>query len=91
MALQYALQHPEGEPLTIVPAGLTYFQGHKFRGRAVVDFGTPLHVPSQLVDEYAKVRSTRCIIGRAAASLAGVPKRVTQGIVCGSSGRLRKA
>ena len=28
----------------IVPVGLTYFRGHHFRGRVVVEFGQPIHL-----------------------------------------------
>ena len=49
--------------LRIVPCGMNYFHAHKFRSRAVVEFGTPLEVPSQLVDEY-KYGSRRDAIGR---------------------------
>ena len=38
--------------LKIVPCGMNYFNAHKFRSRAVVEFGTPLEVPPELVEEY---------------------------------------
>lgn len=38
--------------LKIVPCGMNYFHAHKFRSRAVVEFGTPLEVPRELVEEY---------------------------------------
>jgi len=38
--------------LKIVPCGMNYFHAHKFRSRAVVEFGPPLEVPSELVDLY---------------------------------------
>jgi glycerol-3-phosphate O-acyltransferase / dihydroxyacetone phosphate acyltransferase len=34
----------------IVPVGLSYFHPHKFRSRAVVEFGTAMDVPSELVE-----------------------------------------
>ncbi|KAL2040855.1 hypothetical protein N7G274_006313 [Stereocaulon virgatum] len=40
--------------LKIVPCGMNYFHAHKFRSRAVVEFGTPLEVPKELVDLYTK-------------------------------------
>lgn len=40
--------------LKIVPCGMNYFHAHKFRSRAVIEFGTPLEVPSELVDLYKK-------------------------------------
>ena len=36
----------------IVPVGLSYFHPHRFRSRAVVEFGTALDVPPELVDMY---------------------------------------
>lgn len=38
--------------LKIVPCGMNYFHAHKFRSRAVIEFGTPLEVPRELVDKY---------------------------------------
>ncbi|KAL5615155.1 uncharacterized protein BROUX77_000992 [Berkeleyomyces rouxiae] len=38
--------------LTIVPVGMNYFHAHKFRSRAVVEFGPPIEVPSKLVNMY---------------------------------------
>eukprot|EP01048_Picozoa_sp_COSAG05_P013703 COSAG05_NODE_1481_length_4761_cov_4.755684_4_plen_470_part_00 len=36
----------------IVPVGMNYFQGHRFRSRAFVEFGDPMDIPSELVAEY---------------------------------------
>ncbi|KAN0059865.1 Glycerol-3-phosphate/dihydroxyacetone phosphate acyltransferase [Thecaphora frezii] len=33
----------------IVPVGMSYFHPHKFRSRAVVEFGSPIDVPRELV------------------------------------------
>ncbi|WFD28671.1 hypothetical protein MNAN1_003684 [Malassezia nana] len=38
----------------IVPVGLSYFHPHKFRSRAVIEFGVPLHVPPELVTLFKK-------------------------------------
>jgi len=38
--------------LTIVPVGMNYFHPHKFRSRAVVEFGAPFHIPPRLVELY---------------------------------------
>jgi glycerol-3-phosphate O-acyltransferase/dihydroxyacetone phosphate acyltransferase len=38
--------------LKIVPVGMNYFHAHKFRSRAVVEFGPPFEVPSHLVGMY---------------------------------------
>ncbi|TFK76477.1 glycerol-3-phosphate O-acyltransferase [Pluteus cervinus] len=36
----------------IVPVGLSYFHAHRFRSRAVVEFGTALDVPSEYVEKF---------------------------------------
>ncbi|ROT36602.1 acyltransferase [Sodiomyces alkalinus F11] len=38
--------------LKIVPVGMNYFHAHKFRSRAVVEFGAPLDIPPRLVEMY---------------------------------------
>ncbi|OLN85207.1 putative acyltransferase [Colletotrichum chlorophyti] len=38
--------------LKIVPVGMNYFHAHKFRSRAVVEFGPPFEVPPHLVEMY---------------------------------------
>lgn len=38
--------------LKIVPCGMNYFHAHKFRSRAVVEFGNPVDVPRELVELY---------------------------------------
>lgn len=38
--------------LRIVPVGMNYFHAHKFRSRAVVEFGPPFEVPAKLVHMY---------------------------------------
>lgn len=51
MALGSLAANPDSG-LRIVPCGMNYFHAHKFRSRAVVEFGTPLEVPKELVDMY---------------------------------------
>lgn len=48
MALGAMSANP-GLQVRIVPVGLSYFHPHKFRSRAVVEFGAPLEVPRELV------------------------------------------
>jgi glycerol-3-phosphate O-acyltransferase/dihydroxyacetone phosphate acyltransferase len=36
----------------IVPCGMNYFHAHKFRSRAVVEFGSPVKIPNELVEMY---------------------------------------
>lgn len=36
----------------IVPVGMNYFHAHKFRSRCVVEFGSPITIPPELVEQY---------------------------------------
>lgn len=38
--------------VTIVPVGMNYFHPHKFRSRAVIEFGKPITVDPELVQQY---------------------------------------
>ncbi|KAL2136100.1 hypothetical protein VTI74DRAFT_5506 [Chaetomium olivicolor] len=49
--------------LKIVPVGMNYFHAHKFRSRAVVEFGPPFEVPKKLVEMY-KNNQRRDAIGQ---------------------------
>lgn len=51
MALGSLAANPDSG-LKIVPCGMNYFHAHKFRSRAVVEFGPPLEVPKGLVEMY---------------------------------------
>lgn len=51
MALGAADLHP-GTDVAIVPVGMNYFHPHKFRSRAVLEFGEPLYVTPELLHEY---------------------------------------
>ena len=51
MALGAMANNP-GLKVKIVPVGLSYFHPHKFRSRAVVEFGTALDIPEDLVDMF---------------------------------------
>ena len=49
--------------LKIVPVGMNYFHAHKFRSRAVIEFGPPFDVPPRLVEMY-KNNQRRQAIGQ---------------------------
>ncbi|KAK0628960.1 Sucrase/ferredoxin-like-domain-containing protein [Bombardia bombarda] len=49
--------------LKIVPVGMNYFHAHKFRSRAVVEFGPPFEVPAKLVHMYSN-KQRRDAIGQ---------------------------
>ncbi|KAM0807483.1 putative Phospholipid/glycerol acyltransferase domain-containing protein [Seiridium cardinale] len=62
MALGTLAQDPDCG-LTIVPVGMNYFHAHKFRSRAVVEFGAPFEIPPELVTKYQN-NERREAIGR---------------------------
>ncbi|MCJ1312193.1 hypothetical protein MMC25_005867 [Agyrium rufum] len=51
MALGALVNKPDSG-LKIVPCGMNYFHAHKFRSRAVVEFGPPLDVPEEFIELY---------------------------------------
>ncbi|RKF62870.1 putative acyltransferase [Erysiphe neolycopersici] len=51
MALGALAADPNSD-LKIIPCGLNYFHAHKFRSRAVVEFGNPIDIPKELVNLY---------------------------------------
>ncbi|KAG1427590.1 hypothetical protein G6F58_000962 [Rhizopus delemar] len=51
MALGAMAKYP-GLDVKIVPCGLNYFHAHKFRSRAVIEFGNPMTVPAELVEKF---------------------------------------
>lgn len=53
MALGAMANHPEVK-VKIVPVGLSYFHAHKFRSRAVVEFGPAMDVPANLVEMFKR-------------------------------------
>ncbi|KAH8811994.1 hypothetical protein F5884DRAFT_671513 [Xylogone sp. PMI_703] len=53
MALGSLAANPDSG-LKIVPCGMNYFHAHKFRSRAVIEFGNPIEVPKELVELYRK-------------------------------------
>ena len=53
MALGAMANNPRSK-VKIVPVGLSYFHPHKFRSRAVVEFGTALEVPEDFVEMFKR-------------------------------------
>ncbi|KAI0461677.1 hypothetical protein LJB42_004749 [Komagataella kurtzmanii] len=43
----------------IVPCGMNYFHPHKFRSRAMVEFGRPIEISDELVSMYENKESTK--------------------------------
>ena len=42
----------------IVPVGLTYFRGDRFRGRVVVEYGQPIYISKDLMKVYKESHRT---------------------------------
>ena len=53
IALQFSARAKDGRGVPIVPCGLTYFRGHEFRARAVLEFGAPTYVTEEQVAQHA--------------------------------------
>ncbi|KAI8998717.1 glycerol-3-phosphate O-acyltransferase [Trametes punicea] len=51
MALGAMANNPDLR-VKIVPVGLSYFHAHRFRSRAVIEFGSPLDVPPEFVEMF---------------------------------------
>lgn len=49
-----ALEENPSLQLKIVPVGLSYFHPQKFRSRAVVEFGSPIEIPREMIDGFTK-------------------------------------
>lgn len=51
MALGTVASKPDCN-LKIIPVGMNYFHAHKFRSRAVIEFGTAIEVPPELAQKF---------------------------------------
>lgn len=47
-----AMANDPSVKVKIVPVGLSYFHAHRFRSRAVVEFGSAMDVPPELVSMF---------------------------------------
>jgi len=54
-----------------VPVGLNYFRGHRFRGRVVVEYGTPIQITKELAQMYKenKREAYRTLLAQVAAGM----------------------
>lgn len=52
--IAYSALERDGVNIPIVPVGLNYFHAHRFRGRAIVEFGAPIYVDPTTLDGYKK-------------------------------------
>lgn len=53
-AIAYGVLEKYDVNVPIVPVGLTYFRGHRFRGRVVVEFGAPIRIDEAMEEMYRK-------------------------------------
>lgn len=63
-------------PVTIIPVGLTYFSAHKFRSRAVIEFGDAISVNLASVEEF-KTGKKKIAVGNMMAEIEKALKAVT--------------
>jgi len=47
-------------PVHIVPCGLNYFSGHRFRGRVLLEYGKPYKIPDEIIELYKKDKREGC-------------------------------
>ncbi|ORY05758.1 hypothetical protein K493DRAFT_333407 [Basidiobolus meristosporus CBS 931.73] len=77
MALGAMSENP-GLNVKIVPCGLNYFHPHRFRSRAVVEFGDPLTIPRHLVEQFREGGAAkREAIGKFMDTISNALKSVT--------------
>lgn len=50
--MAYGAMNQYNKQITIVPCGLNYFQGHKFRSKVIMNLGVPYQVPQELAEMY---------------------------------------
>ncbi|KAH3668316.1 hypothetical protein OGAPHI_002070 [Ogataea philodendri] len=61
----------------IVPCGMNYFHPHKFRSRAVVEFGMPIEISPELVAKYSNPETSKDAIKDLLEIITGGLKSVT--------------
>jgi len=75
--IAYSVMKKHGLNVPIVPVGLNYFRGHRFRGRVIVEFGKPTFIDPKTMADYQKGGDDRwkvCeeILGRVRDNMRGV-------------------
>ena len=51
----------QGTPVTIVPVGMNYFSAHKFRSRAVIEFGDAVNVSAGTIHDFQNGKKREAI------------------------------
>ena len=57
--IAYSALEKDGLNVPIVPVGLSYFRAHRWRGRAVVEYGRPFYIDPSTLDDYKAGGSKR--------------------------------
>ena len=57
-AIALGVSEKYGINVPIVPVGLNYFRGHRFRGRCVIEFGAPVNITNEVMDLYSSSRQS---------------------------------
>jgi len=52
--IAYSAMEKDGLSVPIVPVGLNYFRGHRFRGRVTVEFGKPIYADPTKLEDFVK-------------------------------------
>ena len=50
--IAYSALEKDGLNIPIVPVGLNYFRSHRWRGRAVVEYGAPIYIDPSTLNDY---------------------------------------
>ncbi|EGV64199.1 Glycerol-3-phosphate/dihydroxyacetone phosphate acyltransferase [Yamadazyma tenuis] len=58
MALGAMAAYPDCD-VKIVPCGMNYFNAHKFRSRAVIEYGNPIEISKELIQRYKDPQTNR--------------------------------
>lgn len=72
-----AMQHNPQTDVKIIPCGMNYFHPHKFRSRAVVEFGHPITIPKDLVDRYNDPETSKAAVQELLDTITNGLKAVT--------------
>jgi glycerol-3-phosphate O-acyltransferase / dihydroxyacetone phosphate acyltransferase len=57
--IAYSALEKDGLNVPIVPVGLSYFRAHRWRGRAVVEYGRPFYIDPSTLEDYKADGSKR--------------------------------
>lgn len=72
-----AMQHSPGTDVKIVPCGMNYFHPQKFRSRCVIEFGHPISISSDLLEEYNNPETSKKAVGDLLATIEHGLRAVT--------------